>query len=202
MPVLSLLTVLLKTLLPLDCTPPTTACEVSTGTSVPDVHGGGNAVGGDDARSREDFGMPLGLLRLKAPSSSLLAPTRVPRDRPNPELPMAILSARPNPVALRSHRFQECAEPFAEGAVEIQFVDFHLDQHLARRHIELPQQIVDLLPFLRRALNQQGIVERIRDDAGNPLAPGATVPRPLPEPRRSYRAIRPCQGGGDGVAGP
>ncbi len=57
-PVLTLLTVFVNGLVPPVVTPLTTACEVSTGTAA-HVHGGRNAVGGDDT-GRGDHARVLG----------------------------------------------------------------------------------------------------------------------------------------------
>jgi hypothetical protein len=100
MPVLSELTVLLNTLLPLDCTPPTTACEVSTGTSVPTFMVAGMLSVAMMLGEEMMRACPLVSCAWRTPRISLLAPTSVPNDRPKPPLLMATFSARPNPVPL------------------------------------------------------------------------------------------------------
>src|ERR1035438_9862078 len=76
----------------------------------------------------------------------------------------------PQAGAIRSLLLHVRGDSLAEGAVQIQLVDLHLNEHLAGSHVELPQEVVDLLPFLRCALNQQGVVERVGYDVWDSLS--------------------------------
>src|SRR5579859_1416494 len=51
------------------------------------------------------------------------------------------------------------------GAGEVHLVHLGFDQHLSRRNIDLLDEVRNLLPLLRRALNQERVVERIGNDA-------------------------------------
>src|SRR5271157_789211 len=135
------------------------------------VHGGRNTVGGDDAGSGYHARVLGGLAGLEH-AQQLVATQdqRTHRDTQAARAGGRIQRARDRTPRVRTPRvllLQVRTDAGRERAAQVHLVNLGVDENLAGRHVELPQQGVDLLVLLWRALNQQSVIERIGYDVGN-----------------------------------
>ena len=86
---------------------------------------------------------------------------------------------------------QSVAGAGGQLVIDIHLVDFGLNEHLARRNIQIVQQRENGLVFLRRCLQQDGIVERVRNDSRN-----------VPNEFAASRGVAEIRAGNVGSSGP
>jgi len=101
-----------------------------------DVHGGWNAVRGNDAGSRQQLGVTFRLLCREGAKEFFARPYQCAQGQTQAATAHAQIERAAQAGGIRSLRLQERGEPLLEAVAEIEFEDPHLDQYLAGRHYE------------------------------------------------------------------
>src|SRR5471032_3020771 len=139
-PVLTVLTVLLKRELPLCCTPPTTACEVSVGTLVPTFMVAGMLSVAMMLVAEITFVRVVASAEVMVASSSLVCDQQARGEGHASRAGRHVKNAPGRARAAGILLFEESRDSGGKRAGQVDFINLGVDQNLAWRNVQLPKQ--------------------------------------------------------------